>query len=194
MTRRSLRPDELELWQMVAQSAHRLVPEKTRPAPPKPMPKPAIVPLAPLLPEFRLGERASKAAARHDVLPGLSERLANTPVRMDNKAFGRLKRGKLVPEGRIDLHGMTLDQAHSALNLYILRAQAAEKRLVLVITGKGKAKQDHGPIPVRQGVLRHQVPHWLTLPPLAQAVLQIAEAHVSHGGSGAFYVYLRRNR
>jgi DNA-nicking Smr family endonuclease len=41
--------------------------------------------------------------------------------------------------------------------------------------------------------LRHQVPHWLRLPPLSQAVQQVAEAHLKHGGAGALYVYLRRH-
>ncbi|MFG6543173.1 Smr/MutS family protein, partial [Sulfitobacter sp. M22298] len=53
---------------------------------------------------------------------------------------------------------------------------------------------DGGPIPVRDGVLRHQVPQWLSMPPLSSLVLQVAQAHVSHGGGGAYYVYLRRNR
>jgi DNA-nicking Smr family endonuclease len=105
-----------------------------------------------------------------------------------------MKRGKVAPEGRLDLHGMTLDRAHPALVRFILTAQASGKRLVLVITGKGKPADQPGPIPVPHGVIKHQVPHWLSIPPLAQAVLQISPAHVSHGGAGALYVYLRRPR
>jgi len=75
-----------------------------------------------------------------------------------------------------------------------LNAQSAGLRLVLVITGKGRPGADHGPIPRPHGVLRHQVPQWLRLPPLGPAVLQVAEAHLKHGGSGAYYVYLRRQR
>ena len=56
-----------------------------------------------------------------------------------------------------------------------------------MITGKGSG-------PAFSGVLRSQVPQWLALPPLNAIVLQLAEAHRSHGGSGALYVYLRRNR
>ena len=113
---------------------------------------------------------------------------------MDSKAFTRLKRGKLSPEGRIDLHGMTLDRAHPALTRFILNAHKNGKRLVLVITGKGKMRDEGGPIPVRHGVLRHQVPQWLSMAPLASAVLQVSQAHISHGGGGAYYVYLRRHR
>ena len=108
--------------------------------------------------------------------------------------FGKMKRGRLEPEGRLDLHGMTLDQAHPALTRFILSAQASGKRLVLVITGKGKSGEDSGPIPRPRGALRREVPLWLGSPPLAQAVLQIAHAHLRHGGEGAIYVYLRRDR
>jgi DNA-nicking Smr family endonuclease len=111
---------------------------------------------------------------------------------MDAKTHGKMTRGKLAPEARIDLHGMTLAEAHPELIRFILNAQAQGLRLVLVITGKGKRRDDPGPIPQRVGALRHQVPHWLRLPPLGPAVLQISEAHLKHGGAGAYYVYLRR--
>ncbi len=77
---------------------------------------------------------------------------------------------------------------------FIMRAASEGKRLVLVITGKGKDRDEDGPIPIRRGVLRHQVPHWLSVPPLSQLVLQITAAHDRHGGGGAYYVYLKRLR
>jgi DNA-nicking Smr family endonuclease len=89
---------------------------------------------------------------------------------------------------------MTLDRAHGALNRFVFAAHDAGKRLVLVITGKGKDRDEGGPIPVRHGVLRHQVPHWLGTQPLASVVLQVNTAHISHGGGGAYYVYLKRRR
>jgi DNA-nicking Smr family endonuclease len=113
---------------------------------------------------------------------------------MDAKSFGRMKRGKLSPDARIDLHGMTVAQAHRELSEFLLDSHAIGKRLVLVITGKGKIKEDTGPIPARLGVLRHQVPQWLALAPLRTIVLQVTPAHIRHGGDGAYYVYLRRGR
>lgn len=153
---------------------------------------PQVTEPQPLFP-FRVGQTAA-AARGNDLLPSVNARLEAAPVRMDNKAFGRLKRGKLVPEARLDLHGMTLSEAHPELISFILSAQACGLRLVLVITGKGKQKDEGGPIPVRHGVLRHQVPHWLEASPLKQAVLQVTAAHLRHGGHGAYYVYLRRGR
>jgi len=71
-----------------------------------------------------------------------------------------MSRGKLAPEARIDLHGMTLAEAHPELIRFILSSQAQGLRLVLVITGQGRRGSDDGPIPQRQGILRRQVPDW----------------------------------
>jgi DNA-nicking Smr family endonuclease len=182
--RRRLSSDEADLWNRVAQSVtpmhnrHLPLPEPEQPkAPPEPLKQPAQS----RIPAFRLGERAAPAAA----VPSRADAL-----RMDARTHQKMTRGKLVPEARIDLHGMTLAEAHPELIRFVLNAQSEGLRLVLVITGKGKGVADPVPRPI--GALRHQVPHWLRLPPLAPAVLQIAEAHLKHGGAGAFYVYLRR--
>jgi DNA-nicking Smr family endonuclease len=195
MTRRRLRPEEVDLWRQIAATTERLHPEVHRSDEPviRPKPKPHKTP-KPRFSDFAIGQAASGPPSVHDLKPVLAQRLRDAPVAMDSKAFTRMKRGKLSPEARIDLHGMTMDRAHPCLTTFILRAQASGKRLVLVITGKGRDRDEGGPIPVPRGILKHQVPQWLSMPPLAQAVLQISEAHVSHGGTGAYYVYLRRQR
>jgi len=192
MTRRRLTPDEIALWHQVAERTERLHPQKPLSAP-LPKPKPKKLPL-PRVERFTLGQASARKPLAHDLKPALVDHLLAAPLQMDRKAFGRMKRGKLRPEARIDLHGMIQSRAHPVLVQFILSAQASGKRLVLVITGKGKPTDQPGPIPVPHGVLRHQVPHWLSIPPCAQAVLQISPAHISHGGGGALYVYLRRGR
>lgn len=196
MTRRRLTPEEIELWRKVTENAERLHPERKAPVPkPKPRAKAKPNPAAMSRPKPDTEKSKRDAAVRARAKPPVSNtRTREPPVQMDQKAYGRLKRGKLKPEARIDLHGMTVDRAHPALTRFILTSQASGKRLVLVITGKGRAGDDTGPIPVRQGVLRHQVPHWLAAAPLAHAVLQVTPAHASHGGGGALYVYLRRTQ
>ena len=139
-----------------------------------------------------MGERADGPAERLDLAPSGVERLRGAPVAMDARLFHRLRAGKLRPEAKLDLHGMTLDEAHGRLRGFVLDARARGARLLLVVTGKGKRRDDPGPIPVRLGVLRHQVPQWRRMPPLDPHVLQVAPAHRSHGGDGALYVYLRR--
>ena len=193
MTRKRLNKDDLSLWQKVTERTEKLDvnqlfrSEIDGPAPSDPQIRKTTSVL--------LGKPVPKPRrSTHDLMPSLPDQIRKSPVQMDNKAFTKLKRGKLSPEGRIDLHGMTLDRAHPALTRFILGAHKNGKRLVLVITGKGKMRDEGGPIPVRHGVLRHQVPQWLSMPPLASAVLQVSQAHISHGGGGAYYVYLRRQR
>ena len=194
--RRNLRPEEEEIWHAVA----RTVTPMHRQAPVFPPPEPASVKTEttapaqhrpPRLPMFTLGEMA-RAKPAHSLAPTVAQSLAAVALQMDAKTHGKMTRGKLSPEARIDLHGLTLAEAHPDLIRFILNAQSAGLRLVLVITGKGKLRDDTGPIPQRMGALRHQVPQWLRMPPLGPAVLQITEAHLRHGGSGAYYVYLRR--
>ena len=114
--------------------------------------------------------------------------------KMDAKAFGKLSRGKMRPEAVLDLHGMTLVEAHPALHNFILGSAQLDRRLVLVITGKGKPKLDYGPIPVRHGVLRENVPIWLRQLPLSSVILDVTTAHQRQGGGGAIYVYLKKKR
>ncbi|WP_207392233.1 Smr/MutS family protein, partial [Paracoccus nototheniae] len=119
-----------------------------------------------------------------------AERLAQAGLRMDAKTHRKMSQGKIQPQARLDLHGLTLSAAQPELMHFVLSCHASGLRLVLVITGKGRG--DHGPLPTRPGALRHQVPYWLHSPPLAQVVQQVTAAHYRHGGEGAYYVYLRR--
>ncbi len=195
MTRRKLTSDEIELWRKVAKQAERLHPEIPQTVHPTTLPKPTPKKLPKSRIEaFELGQNQPSKPSDNRLKPSITETLRAAPVQMDTKAFGRMKRGKLKPEGKLDLHGMRIDTAHPALVRFVLTAQAQGKRLVLVITGKGKDRDEPGPIPTPRGVLRNQVPHWLSIPPLAQAVMQVTPAHISHGGDGAYYVYLRRVR
>lgn len=193
MTRRKLSPEEISLWRRVADNAERLHPKDTSRPHVMPKPKPTKQPSATNVANL-VGQHPSGKLPHQNLKSRVKLPHSPAAVQMDQKKFGRMKRGRLAPEGRVDLHGMTLDRAQPALIRFILTSQAKGKRLVLVITGKGKQAADDGPIPVPRGILRHNVPIWLSMPPLAQAVLQVAPAHVSHGGGGAFYVYLRKGR
>lgn len=195
--RPALSPEDRDLWARVARTARPLktdfahlfdrTPEASEPPLPKPAPEKSG-------PSRVLRPTGSGSAPGHNLTRPLSEALAEAPVTMNKRRFQRMARGKLQPESRIDLHGMTLAEAHAALNGFILRAQADGLRLVLVITGKGRQVEDDGPIPRRRGALKHDVPQWLRMAPLAGVVLELREAHARHGGSGSYYVYLRRMR
>lgn len=100
----------------------------------------------------------------------------------------RVARGKEAIDGRLDLHGLTQSEAHTALLRFLHMARARDARLVLVITGKG------GRGAGERGVLKRQVPQWLSLPEFRALVIGFEEAHIAHGGKGALYVRVRRTR
>lgn len=199
MKRRRLSAEDQELWDRVRAATKPIAPsdlEVQRFDPDASLPAPAHTPQG--LRKARsllLGKPMGRPRApSHDLAPAIHDQIRAAPVQMDQKSFTKLKRGKLRPEGKIDLHGMTLERAHPVLTGFVMNAHASGKRLVLVVTGKGKQRDEGGPIPVRHGILRHQVPQWLSMQPMKSVVLQVAQAHVSHGGGGAYYVYLRRHR
>jgi DNA-nicking Smr family endonuclease len=204
MTRRgkkTLSEEDRSLWDEVKKTAiplhtdaKPLAPQDVIRATPKPIaPTKSTKTLKQQIQEFTLGSKAKKTAPRHNLMPSISDQIMQVPLQMDRKKYGKMRRGKLAPEARIDLHGMTMAQAHPALTHFIISSHARGLRLVLVITGKGKDRDDGGPIPTRIGVLKNQTPHWLRSAPLKLLVMQVTEAHLSHGGSGAYYVYLRRS-
>lgn len=102
----------------------------------------------------------------------------------------QLSRGRTEIDARLDLHGMTQVRAHRALLQFLQRASGDGLRFVLVITGKGRTT---GPESER-GILRRQVPEWLSLPEFRAFVVGFEEAHIGHGGGGALYVRVRRRR
>lgn len=135
----------------------------------------------------RASSGAGRSPSRRENVPGLDRRTAE-----------KLRRGKLEIEGWIDLHGMTRAEAHRQLRHYLTAAHIRGLRCVLVITGKGSAphKTDDAPFmgTERRGILREAVPEWLRAPDLAHLVIDFRHAQRKDGGSGAFYVLLRRQR
>lgn len=171
--RRELTPEDAQLWRFVTRNVN---------------PYHALrhpvgdVPL-PTKPEISAPSPAANAPARQAApQPVLSVgRVAD----MDRRTARRLKRGELPIDGRIDLHGLTLDQAHGALVGFIRGAYGRGARCVVVVTGKGKAGE---------GKIRRETPHWLNQAALRPLVLAVTEARTHDGGSGAFYVLLKRKR
>ena len=185
MKRRKLSSEELKLWEKVAKSTLPLSEKnysETESVSNNEAPKGA--PLKGM--KFQLKDGKTR---RKEVFSNTSQK-----VKMDMGTFSKLKKGKLEPEASLDLHGMNLEQAYPALLNFIISAHNTQKRLVLVITGKGKNSDPGYAIPQRSGVLRSQVPIWLKEAKLSNLILQVEQSHRRHGGLGALYVYLRRIR
>ena len=133
---------------------------------------------------------APPARSSDDVAPGPSKLPELGPgegADVDSRTMARLRRGRLRPEARIDLHGMTQAEAHGALAAFIARVQNDGRRCVLVVTGKGRVSEGGG-------VLRHGVPQWLNTPALRPRIMGFCAAQPRDGGAGALYVLIRRAR
>lgn len=112
----------------------------------------------------------------------------------DDRLFDRdvsraLSRRQLVPEATIDLHGMTLAAAERAVTAFLARVSAQDMRVVLVVTGKGL--RDEGGRTI-EGRIRGEFVGWLNRGDNRERVRAVRVAHAHHGGTGAFYLLLRR--
>lgn len=189
---RDLSPEERRLWNKVADTVTPSQPHKL--APVKSFKKP---------PAERIGEPhklnpnnqlKAKPFSLPAYYPPVSQPKSTQPMLLaplDLKSRRRLKRGQNSLDATLDLHGMTQQAAHRRLFQFLTQAQAGGARYVLVITGKGKAANpDSG----ERGILRRAVPKWLSDRAMSALVAGFDEAHLNHGGSGALYVRLRRQR
>jgi DNA-nicking Smr family endonuclease len=164
--RRSLGDEDRKLWDVF-----------TKPI--KPLPKRATV----KAPDVDIAPPPPKPAKKvQAVAPPAPPVKAPPPLApLGRREKARVARGKIDIEGRLDLHGHTQAEAHGELLRFLRKSVAAERRLVLVITGKS-------------GVLRRQVPLWLALPEFRELLIGFEPAALRHGGEGALYLRLRRNR
>jgi len=103
----------------------------------------------------------------------------DVPVRSDKQ----VRKGRVSYEGKIDLHDFTRDEAFPVLVRRLTRSYEKRARCVLVVTGKGANLE---------GVLRLSLPSWLADASIRPFVAGYAQAHIRHGGMGAFYVFLKR--
>jgi DNA-nicking Smr family endonuclease len=109
------------------------------------------------------------------------------PHPIEKPVIRKLARGRLPIDGRIDLHGLTQSEAHNLLFGFLARAHERGLRHVLVITGKGASRGS-------EGALKRAVPVWLSKPEFRFLISGHEEAARSHGGEGALYIRLRREK
>jgi DNA-nicking Smr family endonuclease len=115
--------------------------------------------------------------------PYWRQHLTPAPHVIEPNRKRRLTRERDPIEARIDLHGLGQFQAEDRLKDFLVRAQDAGLRAVLVITGKGVSGD---------GVIRRRAPEWLADPALRAVVAGVGQAHPRHGGEGALYVAIKR--
>lgn len=144
-------------------------------------------------PSSAYGQKGIKAPA---------ERITRPPRDLKDADFNwhqKLRGGQVKPEGKVDLHGLSQDRAYAVLHHYIEEAQRRGKRVILVVTGKGGLKSDYGAASHSdfmrdRGILKVNVPRWLSERDLACRIVSYYSARSEHGGDGALYVVLKKIR
>ncbi|BCH13844.1 Smr/MutS family protein [Mesorhizobium sp. L-2-11] len=175
MTRRidRLTEDDRVLWNLVARTA-------------KPLKGKAAIEIPDIGPADTADDTKTRAQAMAPAA-ATKARTQHVSHALDEPTLEKLSKGRLPIEGRVDLHGLSQDEAYSLLFSFLHRAHAGGIRYVLVITGKGSSSGG-------DGILRRAVPAWLSTPAFRPLVSSHDHAARKHGGSGALYVRLRRAR
>jgi DNA-nicking Smr family endonuclease len=176
---RRLAPDEKALWQKVIASVRPLHPQPAEQAPPAAAPAETPAP-KPARPRPAAPKPIVAAPARAQ--PGTT---------LDGSWDRRLSRGLVQPDLVVDLHGHTLDTAYSLLDSRLEQAAATGARVLLLITGKPPEERSR---PVKRGAIRAAVGDWLAASRHAGSIAAVRGAHPRHGGAGALYIVLRRQR
>ena len=133
----------------------------------------------PLKSKQSLNVSKKPSAYKVNLVPGAN-------VGLDRRTAQKLRRGQLRPQKYLDLHGMTQFEAHEALNEFIFECYENGLRNVLVITGKGSVTEG--------GILRRMLPKWLNSSSIRDMIIAIEVAIPRDGGTGAYYVIIRRKR
>jgi DNA-nicking Smr family endonuclease len=101
------------------------------------------------------------------------------------KLMKKLKRGELPVQGHIDLHGLTKQDAETAVADFLLESFRSGLRCVLIVHGRGLNSPENLP------VLKEGLPQWLNRGRVRKVVLAFTTARPYDGGTGATYVFLR---
>lgn len=168
MSRRELTGEERRLWRRVARTVRSA----------KPLPAEE----EPVAPAKTVVKAAKPSKSARSAPPAKSPPRGPKPL-ADRGGEKRVRRGRVEIAAKLDLHGHSQDSGRAALARFLSSAPAPST--VLVVTGKGRAGQD--------SVLRKRLPDWLASPEIRPLISGYAQAHPSHGGGGAFYIFVRRS-
>ena len=104
---------------------------------------------------------------------------------------------KIYKTRSIDLHGFTLDQANKTIEDFIYQAYKEKINKLLVVTGKGIHSQNEKDPYVSKdlSILKYSVPEFIeSNKSLMNIINDIKGANIEDGGSGAFYIFLKKNK
>ena len=117
------------------------------------------------------------------------ERLPNKDLKLSKEKFFKVK--------SIDLHGYTLEEANKTIEKFIYQSFREKINKLIVITGKGLHSQNEKDPYVSKdlSILKYSVPEFIeNNKSLMNIINEIKDASIEDGGSGAFYIFLKKNK
>ena len=120
----------------------------------------------------------------------------NSTEKLPNKDFKYQKKENLKVRS-IDLHGYTLDEANQTIEDFISKAFSENIHKLIIVTGKGlHSENEKDPYVSKDlGILKYSVPEFITNNAnLMNMINEITDAKIEDGGSGAFYIFLKKNK
>ena len=106
------------------------------------------------------------------------------------------KQHSLIKNKSIDLHGYTLDEANKIINDFIKNCYEEKVNKIIVVTGKG-LHSENGKNPYVSkdlSILKYSIPEYISNnKSLMNVINEITDAKIEDGGSGAFYIFLKKN-
>ena len=120
----------------------------------------------------------------------------NSTEKLPNKDFKHQKNKDLKVRS-IDLHGYTLDEANKTIEDFINKAFSEKINKLIIVTGKGlHSENEKDPYVSKDlGILKYSVPEFITSnASLMNMINEITDAKIQDGGTGAFYIYLKKNK
>ena len=125
------------------------------------------------------------------------ENFLNNKEKIFNKDFVHKKNIRYEKIKKIDLHGYTIEEANEAIEQFIQKCFDENVTKIIVITGKGlRSKNVENPyLSKNLSILKYSVPEFIeNNKSLTQFIIEITDAKIEDGGSGAFYIYLKRKK
>ena len=104
-------------------------------------------------------------------------------------------KNKIEKKRTIDLHGFTLDEANKTIESFINKSFKEEVSKLIVVTGKGlHSKNESNPfVSKKLSILKYSIPEFIkSNDVLMKKIIEIKDADIKDGGSGAFYIYLKK--
>jgi DNA-nicking Smr family endonuclease len=124
------------------------------------------------------------------------EKFITGKEKLDNKDELTLNKNLKKITKKIDLHGYTLEEANKTIDQFIKESFNNNIHKIIVITGKGLHSQNEKNPYVSKNlsILKYSVPEYIeNSPSLMKKIINITDANIEDGGSGAFYIYLKKN-